>query len=209
MPTKPAKQLLNLKFIFLLGLVTLGPYVLAQASDQTSEESSKNKTVIEPSSQVNPQAEIQEDHDTKNLSKLLKDYNKEQQRALKDAEKIPSQDSNDTGELTEKELGTGKVLDPDDESSLEGKNRVGTLDLKHLKKDELPIDLKRTKYSEAIRVALAPLQKMPEAELVKMLKENTKGSAAREYIDNLPTLTIFTVRLIKDSEAIPSIAKFI
>jgi hypothetical protein len=72
-----------------------------------------------------------------------------------------------------------------------------------------PKGLKKIKYSDALRVTLEPLQKMSEAELVALLKDNTKGSSAEEYINRFPKLVVFAVRLIKDKEAIPSMARIL
>ncbi|MDD4976862.1 MAG: hypothetical protein PHY93_21085, partial [Bacteriovorax sp.] len=62
---------------------------------------------------------------------------------------------------------------------------------------------------EALKVTLGPLQKMSERELVQLLRDNTKGSSAEDYINRFPKLVVFTVRLIKDKEAIPSMARII
>lgn len=151
--------------------------------------------------------EIQEDHDTKNLDKVLKDYNQDSEQVLKDAEKLlPKGTGDDTGELTDKELGDGPVLDPDDESSLEGKNRAGFFDPKLYKKRAEKSQINKdgkTHHAEDLRVQLSVLQKLPEKELIKLLLEQTRKSEMGHYIERYPKLAVYTVRLVKDKDALP------
>ena len=173
-----------------MGLVLLGPAVYAQTPNENSAPN---------------QNEIQEDHNTKDLDKVLRDYNKDSEKVLKDAEKLVPKEGETTEVqegLSEKELGDGKVVDPNDEEALE-KAHMGMLNQKSVKKNPVPENLKKVKYADAIRVALASLQTLSEAELVKLLKENTKGSGAAQYFDRFPLLSTFAVRLIKDPEAMP------
>ena len=190
MPIKSTKQLLNLKLIFLMGLVILGPYSFAQT------ENGERST----------QTLIPEVHDTKNLDKLLKDYNKDQEKVLKDVEKMLPQ--NDASDMTDKELGNEKPSDGNDEKSIEARKGTGLFDASIFKRhSDSKTDPRKIKYSEAMKVALGPLQKMSEKELMKLLLENTKDSSAREYIDRYPKLAMFTIRLIKDKDALPNLTK--
>lgn len=172
---KLAKQLLNLRLIILLGLVFLGPYSFAQTENGESSA----------------QSEVQEDHDSKNLNKLLKGYNQDQEKVLEDAEKMIPEDNSD--QLKEEEL--------------EIKNQKKVFDPKLFIKPVAPGNSNKIKYSEAMKVALEPLQSMSERELIKLLLENTKGSGAQDYIDRFPKLAVFSVRLIKDKNALPSFVK--
>jgi hypothetical protein len=162
------KTISKLRILIFLGLLIIGPNIQADTTETT------------------PSDTIEEEHDTKNLDKLLINYNKDQEKVLKDAEAIG--EDQDTGdEISEKELATTssnfKKLDP--------KN------------------LKKISYSDSIKITLEPLQKMSESQLVALLHENTKDSKAGIYIDRFPKLAIFTVRLIKDPKALPSLAKII
>lgn len=144
-----------------------------------------------------------ENHDTKKLDKLLINYNKDQDKVLADAEKI-HQDS--TGELSDKELGSGPVVDPD--APVLKKAELGMFDSAERKK-AYDASHKKTNYAESLRVALGPLQKMSEPELVQLLKDNTSGTKTRLYIDRFPTLALFTVRLIKDKNALPNLGAIV
>lgn len=179
----------------MMGLCFIGPFSFAQDAANNPNQ--------------NP-SQIEEEHDTKNLDKLLKDYNKDQAKVLKDAATINKMD--DTGELSEKELGSGKVVNPDDENALVKANDEMLDPIKFKKKAAPPIDpkeLNKLSPSAALRVALGPLQKMSEAELLNLLRENSKDSPAVEYINHYPKLALFAVRLIKDAEALPALLKIL
>lgn len=164
MQTNKKKQLFNnlLKFSLLifLGLHFTGPEIFAQ------EEDTK-------------QIQIEEEHDTKNLDKLLIDYNKDQEKVLKDAAKI-----------------------------LE-KNEGDEIDVKPSEKLSVKKALVKPTYSESIKTALEPLQKMSEPELMTLLKENTKGSSAEKFVEYFPQMIVFAVRVIKDKDALPGLAKIL
>ena len=178
MPTSNPKLLLKLlatfRILLYLGLFFIGPNLLADTNSETNPDT------------------IQEDHDTKNLDKLLIDYNKDQKKVLNDAAKINENDENN--DLTEKELGV---------------NQNANVIKSSLFKKVDPSSLKKIKYSEALKVTLEPLQKMSEPELVNLLKENSKNSTAAVYISRYPKITLFTVRLIKDKEAMPNLGKIL
>ena len=63
--------------------------------------------------------------------------------------------------------------------------------------------------SKNVEKSLAPLQNIPEKELIAQLKDNTKNSHLAPLIEMFPTVTIFMVRLLKDREALPSLAKIL
>jgi hypothetical protein len=165
--------------IISMGLFLSGPYSLAQTPSDNSQSA--------------PENQIQEEHDTKNLNKLLKDYNKNQEKVLKDSETINEMES--SSELSDKDLNSAK-------SNGTASTSLGD----YFKKRIEPKDLKKVKYSNAVKLALEPLQKLKERELLTLLHENTKGSAAGTYIDRFPTFALFAVRLIKDPSALPSLA---
>lgn len=147
------------------------------------------------------QTQIEEEHDTKNLDKLLKDYNKNQVKVLKDAETIIKMDESE------------KIIDSDNGEVKEieevKKPSPVPFDASFFKKKIDPKDLKKIKYSEAMKIALAPLQKMSEAELLHLLHENTKGSNSQVYVERFPKMAIFAVRLIKDPVALPELARIL
>jgi hypothetical protein len=182
------KQLLNFlfflrKYLF-LGLFFIGLNLLAHADIQNQKDS-----------QIENQ--IDEDHDTQNLDKLLIDYNKNQEKVLKNAAQfIPKESSS---EITDQELELIQSTGQNDEEKV----------LRKKTKKKISPNLKKIKYSEALKVALEPLQKMSESELIKLLKDNTKDSSAADYINRFPKLAIFTVRLIKDKDALPNMAKIL
>lgn len=170
-----------------MGLILLGPFSFAQISRPIQQN-----------------AEIEEVHDTNKLNKVLQDYNKDQQKVLQDAEMIKEMET--TGEVSDEELGKGKMIDPDNEKALEQAHEMLGSSL-GMMKNEKKKDLKKIKYSEAIRTTLAPLQKLSEKELSDMLKENTKGTAAGTYVERFPKMMTIAVRLIKDPEAIPGVVR--
>ena len=178
MPTSHLKFLLkaflNLFILLFLGLFLIGPKIYADTTSETNQDT------------------IQEDHDTKNLNKILIDYNKDQKKVIDDTEKII--ESDDQVELIDQEL-------------IEYHDSIRSKSSKLKKID--PGTLKKIKYSEALKVALEPLQKMSEPELVNLLKENSKSSAAAVYIVRYPELSLFAIRLIKDKDAIPFLGKII
>lgn len=189
LPTK----LLRLNLFFIIGLLFIGGFSFAQGNAPDSPEG-------------NGRAEIQEEHDSKNLDKLLKDYNQDQEKVLKDADKMLPKDDT-TSELQESELSDEESLEATDVKPFGMKKKSGIFDPNFLNKKGPTGDLQKIKYSEAMKIALEPLQKMSERELIKLLLENTKGSSAGEYIDRYPKLAVFTVRLIKDKDALSSLAK--
>jgi hypothetical protein len=166
--------------LFILsGLLLRGGLVFSQDSETPSTIESE-ETVPD------------EVHETRDLEKLLKSYNKDQEKVLKDATKIHTIPSEETSEISENEI----------EEMPEA-----VIEKKPLKKRErIEVD-KDAKFSDSVRISLGPLQKLKEEELVKMLNENTKDSTFRPYMEQFPLITIFAVRMIKDKEAIPSLVK--
>ena len=162
-----------------MGLVFLGPYSFAQ---------NEKKIIIATEST----SENNEDLDTQNLNKLLIDYNKNQQKILNNAK--------DTKDNTLEHSKEEVVEDFKDQKNIKQKK---------INADPKNTNLKNIKYSEAIKVALAPLQKMSESELSKLLRDNTAGSSSGKLISRYPNVILFSVRLIKDKLAIANLAKII
>jgi hypothetical protein len=196
------KALPNLRLLLVLGLLLIGPNILALADDTGSDTPATSAAENIQDKKI--QNQIEEEHDTKNLDKLLIDYNKDSEKVLKDAAKIIQKDEG--SDVSNKELGINHNGDPDEQSALK-KADLSMFDFNKKKID--PKALKKIKYSQVLRVTLEPLQKMDEKELLQLLKDNTKGSPSGAYIDRFPKLAVFAVRLIKDKEALPSLAKII
>lgn len=173
----------------------MGLFILGPLNTEAQEEAAQAAPAALP-------AEIQEDHDTQNLNKVLKEYNQDSEKVLRDAQKLVPKEEIEG--LPDGELGGEKALNPDDESNIETKARAAKFDPNMLKKYD-PKDMKNVKYSEMIRGLLEPIQKMPEKEIYKLLAETTKDTAADGYINSFPKIAVFMVSAIKDKEAIPSL----
>ncbi len=183
----PNYKTLIFKPIVLCLIVLLSTALLAQ--DESSQE---------PQSET-PQ--IKEDHDTKNLDKLLKEYNQDTQKVINNDEKIQKMD--DTGELNEKELSNGLLNDSEKPEIL---SQNGML----VKGSRFRVaDNKKTNYSDAISAALSTLQKLPAAELEGLLKDSFKTSGPGAFFANSPRFILLLVRLIKDKKALPSLVKIL
>lgn len=182
----------SLKIFLLAGLLFTGGLSFSQDADQGPGQVTEET--------------LHEDHDTQKLDKVLKDYNKNQKQVEQDAESIKQMQ--DTGEISEEELDQGQLADEEYQKAYkQAQNVLG--DAVARAQGGKKGDLKNVKYSEAIRVSLGPLQQLPESELLEMLKENTRGTRAGEYVEHFPKLMLFTVRLIKDRDAIPFMVKIV
>jgi len=172
-------------YFLILGLFLKGPVLFAQESATETKEA------------------VEEIHDSAKLDKVLQDYNKDQKKVESDAEVIKAMQA--TGEVSEEELDKGQLNDPELEKAYNNAQSImGTIG-KDKGKDQK--NLKKIKYSEAIRTVLKPLQQLSEAELMATLKENTKDTQAGEFVERFPKIMVFAVKLIKDPEAIPSMAR--
>jgi hypothetical protein len=134
---------------------------------------------------------IEEVHDSEKLDKMLVQYNQEKDKNLESTHPIID---NEQSEVSDAEI----------EKAAENRVKAG---LNSNKLD--PKSLKEIKYSEAMKVALGPLQVMSEKQLVTLLSDNTKGTKAEKLISQFPLISLFAVRLIKDKEALPSLVKII
>ena len=190
-----------------MGLLFLEGPSFAQNLDQNFESrniASENPTTNPSVDTDIPTADPEEEHDTQDLEKLLKRYNRDQEAILNDANKLHGDlGSNVVHEDEINEMPHSEVKPtPKNNDALTEVYEAG---MRSRKKGEiLP-----TKLSNSVRFVLQPLQKLSEAELLKRLDESTLDSPIRAYIAQFPNLTKYFIRLIKDSESIPSLIKIL
>lgn len=185
----------SLKYLLLAGLLLWEGHAFSQ-------EPNANNTAPEESK------EIVEEHDTQDLEKLLKRYNTDQEKVLEDTSKIHNiQQDETTSEVKEADIDEMRPSD-----SLEKAKENAFKNAKKFKeeKDKEKAKLNVTsEYSDSVRTALEPLQKLSEGELLKILKERTKDSPVGRYYEQYPKVALYAVRLIRDKESIPSIVKIV
>lgn len=63
--------------------------------------------------------------------------------------------------------------------------------------------------SANIEKAIAPLQKISEKELINQLNDNSKNSYLGPVLQKFPILAVFMVRMIRDQQALPNLAKIL
>ncbi|MEA9358499.1 hypothetical protein SHI21_19845 [Bacteriovorax sp. PP10] len=193
-----------LKLVLIMGLLILEGPCFAQTPDQErvgSENPTTNPTIIDAEK---PTESPQEEHDTQDLEKLLKRYNTDSEKILKDADKLHN-DTN-TNEVKESEIESMPRSEVTEvHAPRDAFEEVIDTGLKSRHKPKVI----SSDISNSVRMALEPLQKLSEKDLLKRLDESTKESVARPYMDQFPNITIFAVRLIKDKESIPSMAKIL
>jgi hypothetical protein len=182
--------------IIISGLLSLGGQSLAYSAD-----SKVSPSATDTESQASSDEEI---HDTKDLEKLLKRYNTDAKKVLEDSSKIETIQDASTSEVNELDIEKMKPSEaPSNAASVSViKKLKGTFPEK--RKEAIPSNL-----SSSVRLALEPMQKLSEKDLLKRLDESTKSSAVRPYMDKFPNVPIFAVRLIKDKESIPSMVKIL
>ncbi len=173
-------------FLISLGLLILEGMAFAQSSNEV-------QPTVQETTQETTEVPAQEHHETRDLEKLIKSYNRDQEKVLNDASKI----HNIVNEESSSEISENELEKMDSVAEVKGTVK---------KKDRIEVG-KDITLSDSVRISLGPLQKLSEAELIKILKENTKDSPMRPYMDQFPNLTILTVRLIKDQESIPALVK--
>lgn len=191
-----------LKIILITGLLLIEGLCFAQAPDQNLE--SKENPTTNPKIDTEKTTEApQEEHDTQDLEKLLKKYNTDQEKILEDANKLHTETgSNEVKESEINEMPRSEVAATP--KSKDAVTEVFETGMKSRHKGPISNEL-----SNSVRLALEPLQKLSEKELLKRLDESTKESPVRPYMDQFPNITIFAVRLIKDKESIPSMVKIL
>lgn len=197
------KLSLKTPFILLLtGLLFWG----GLSYSQTPENEAGETAVPAEASAPAPEGAPQEDHDTKDLEKLLKRYNTDQEKILEDTSKLHNiVEEAATSEMKESDLeeirNKGLVQKAKDAS-------VSRANSESERKEKQKL-IAQAKYSESVRQALEPLQKLSEEELLKRLKEGSKDSPMRPYMERYPKVTLYSVRLIKDKDSIPSIMRIL
>ena len=190
-----------------MGLLFIeGPY-FAQASGQDFElrdnaaENLSTNPVIDTDKATN---DPQEEHDSQDLEQLLKRYNTDQETILKDAHKLHGDSG--ANEVEESEIdempGSEIKANPKRKDAL---SEVHESKIKSKKKSELI----PTKLSNSVKFVLLPLQKLSEPELLKLFDEATIDSPAKTYMNQFPNITKYVVRLIKDTESLPSMIKIL
>lgn len=187
------KSLRNLAYSFIiLGLLVLGGLSNANANDELVGQEN-----IEETGPNIPADE--EHHNTKDLEKLLKRYNTDANKVLEDHSKLIKDEDALTTEVNDADL---EEMRPSDEPIV--KKKKESLGLKNsLKTSDNP------NMSQSVALALQPLQKLSEKDLLKLLDDSTKESTLRPYMDKFPHFTVFVVKLIKDKESIPSLVKIV
>jgi Skp family chaperone for outer membrane proteins len=166
----------------------------------------------------NQDQNFEEVHDTKKLDGLLNDYNKDKNKAEANGQAIGQEKVKDAELETPAPPAPQGAESENTADELEKERLSQKENLKIKKSAEHLIDLQKhgrgdngvltkTNYSEDLKIALIPLQKMSEKQLSNLLASNTEGTSAAPYFKRFPTLSLFAVRLIKDKEALPSLAK--
>jgi hypothetical protein len=145
-----------------------------------------------------------EDHDSKELNTLIKNYNVDTEKVLKDTSKLNQDPATEV--VTDADI---EEMRPSTSILEEAKNAALKKVKADLKKKEAEATAASEKgdFSLSVRLALEPLQSLTEEELKQRFTEVLKDSPARQYFENFPQITTLTVKLIKDKESIPSIVK--
>ena len=183
-----------LKLVFILGLLLIeGPFFTKAHAQFESLPSNPttNPTVKEGAEPP------QEEHNSEDLEKLLKKYNKDSEKIIEDTSKLHTIQEGVAVEESEIAEMKASKLSSEEESRRAGKGKA-------VVKTPMPTDL-----SASVRMALEPLQKLSEAELIKRFTEATKDSQLRPYLEEFPNITLFIIRLIKDKESVPSLVKIV
>lgn len=187
-------QLNFLKTVLILGLLILEGPCFAQNPENPAVTVDTEKLAETPH---------QEEHDTQDLEKLLKRYNTDQEKILEDANKLHTEAPAD--EVHDSEI---EGMPHSEVVTEEGVVRDSVKDVyeQGMNSRKKPKVIS-SELSNSVRLALGPLQKLSEKELLERMDESTRNSPVRPYMDQFPNITIFAVRLIKDTESIPSIVR--
>lgn len=182
-------------FIFLIGLLYGGDLFILYAQDSASNTQVKEEKPLE-----------MEEHDTKDLEKLLKNYNVDQEKVIEDASKI------------HKIEGDSMNSEVDENVLEETRNQEAVKDAyAKIAKDKSQNELLKkiqeqqqgAKLADSIKLVLAPLQKMSENELLNLVLENSKDTQAGSFLQSFPKITLFAVRMIRDKDAVSSLLKIL
>lgn len=168
-------------FILLLGLL-FGDLVFSQGPDSNREDAEVG-------------IDAQEQHDTKDLEELLKKYNKDQVKVIEDNSKIHNIESNsEDSEIRDFEIEAGAL-----------NSKISQI---HKIKNEEKIN-PNEKLSESVRLVLQPLQILSEKKLESLLLETSKTSKLKPFFEKFPKAVTFSVGMIKNKEAIPSLVSVV
>ncbi len=191
----PKSQFSFFKIILIIGLLLVEGLCFAENENPTTNPIvDTNKPTPDP----------EEEHDTQDLEQLLKRYNTDQEAILNDADKLHGDSgSNVVHEDEISEMPRSEIRpDPKRKDTL---SEVYEKRMRFRKKGEiLPTNL-----SNSVKFVLQPLQKLSEEDLLKRLDESTIDSPIRPYINQFPNMTKYFVRLLKDSESVPSLIKIL
>ncbi len=133
-----------------------------------------------------------EDYDEKKLESVLKDY----------SQKNPNENSKEIHkDVTDEELTEDELREFDEFSKAAVKESLPKK-LPEYKKDPIPTNLEERKLSENINFMLSPLRKLTDKELEDLLRLRIKESGAEKLYNLEPRIYPFTVKIIKDKEAL-------
>lgn len=139
--------------------------------------------------------DAQEQHDTRDLEELLKKYNKDQVKVIEDNSKIHNIESqSEDSEMREFELEAAAL-----------NTKIAQI---HKKKKDDKVTTNE-KLSESVRLVLQPLQILSEKELESLLLETSKTSKLKIFFEKFPKAVTFSVGIIKNKEAIPSLVSVV
>jgi hypothetical protein len=196
-----------LKSVLIMGLLILeGPFF---NTSYAQSETPTNPNI--PKENIKAEAP-QEEHNTEDLEKLLKRYNKDSEKIIEDTSKlhnIQEGEAVNEADLAAMKASKAEANEASEAKANESMNPGYKLNPNFGKIKAAPPKVIPTDLSNSVRMALEPLQKLSEEELLKRLNEATKDSPVRRYMDDFPHLTILTIRLIKDKESIPSLVKIV
>ncbi len=147
-----------------------------------------------------------EDLDAKKLEKVLVDYNKDSKRVLDDTQKLSNDEKKD---ITDEELTREEIKELDSFASEIKKEQRKNIPLPDYKKEKLPSDLSKLKFSESVIYLLQPLQALPDHELRKIIVDKVSTSAYEPIFEFEPRLYDFCVRMVKDKTAISQFSKIV
>lgn len=184
-----------LKIFLLAGLLFIEGLAISYAQDEALNRAQETEQV-----QENPSAT--EEHDTEDLEKLLKRYNTDSEKILEDSSKLHNiQEGETKSEVNDADIEEMRPSDVLGDASAKFQEKGKSA---RAQKAIGPLD---QSFSHSVRLALSEVQKLSEKELLKRLDESTKDSWARPYMDEFPNIMLFAVKLIKDTESIPSLVK--
>jgi hypothetical protein len=159
------------------------------------------------SNEQNPPNEVSadENHDTKDLNELLKKYNTNPDESLDSDSKVKNLDSSTVevdNKMIEEMRPSENPVDVAETRALKNSKDI----FSNLKSPEKKIS---QDFSNSVRILLEPIQKLSDFEIQKQIQLAIKDSPAREFLDKHPKYIDFAIKLIKDKESIPSMAKIL